>query len=201
MQSETSLLTIGFAAAFLSTTAFANSADVISCEVTDEEFTRIVGLSLQDFDQNPGDGWRPYYESGCYEQAAHLLTAYMTAYPERTNRNYMLPFHAGQMYAMNNEYEKAERFMRQAYSPHDSAKIDWNAFVDANIAFLRKDQAMLSRMRQRIAKQPEMTEAMGAPEWAVGKKMNLDVVDGFIACFDEPYSVAYDGECRAIPIR
>jgi hypothetical protein len=200
MQPETSLLTVGLAAAFLSTTAFANSADVISCEVTDEEFTRIIGLSLQDFDQNSGDGWRPFYESGCYELAAQLLTAYMAGYPDRVG-HYMLPFHAGQMYAINNEYEKAERLMRQAYSPRDSAKIDWNAFVDANIAFLRKDRAMLLRMRQRIAKQPEMTEAMGAPEWAVGKKMNLDVVDGFIACFDEPYSVAYDDECRAIPIR
>ena len=100
------------------------------------------------------------------------------------------------MFALNGEYHKAETLTRQGYSQRSSAIIDWNAFLDANIAFLKKYYEVLLRMRERIAKQPVMTEAMGAPEWAIGKKMNLDVADGFIACFDEPYSVAYDDECR-----
>jgi hypothetical protein len=27
--------------------------------------------------------------------------------------------------------------------------------------------------------------------------MNLDVLDGLIACFDRPYSEAYDAKCRS----
>lgn len=109
----------------------------------------------------------------------------------------MLAFHAGQMLSMFGEYDTAVELMRQAYSTRRSAFIDWNAFVDANIAFLEKDYETLLRMRERISQQPVMTEEKGIPDWAIGKKMNLDVVDGLIACFDEPYVVAYQDECRA----
>lgn len=189
-------LSIACAALVVCSHAASDSSIISSCELSDEDLARILELSFEDFDQNPDDGWRPYYDSGCYGQAAALLTKYISRYPDRISRHYMLPFHAGQMFALNNEYEKAESWMKKGYSPNESKTIDWNAFVDANIAFVRKDRTKLLQMRERIARQPAMTKAMGAPEWAVGRKMNLDVVDGFIRCFDEPYTAAYGSECR-----
>jgi len=196
MQSRTLALGVGGVAAFLSAAVVSDPVQQSPCEITDVEVARILDLPFHEFDQNPKDGWRPYYASKCYKEAAHLLTDYIALYPDRAEEHYMLAFHAGQMFAMVDEYDKAADLMRKGYSQHSSATIDWNAFVDANIAFLENDREMLVRMRNRIAKQPVMTAAMGAPNWAIGKKMNLDVADGFIACFDEVYSVAYEDECR-----
>lgn len=197
MQPRTAALAVGGVAASLCAAVLSDPVQPSSCEITDAKVARILELPFREFDQNPSDGWRPYYASRCYKEAAHLLTEYISLYPERVEEHYMLPFHAGQMFAMIGEYDKAVDLMRQGYSQRSSAIIDWNAFVDANIAFLENNHEMLVRMRERIAKQPIMTEAMGAPDWAIGKKMNLDVVDGFIACFDKAYSVAYEDECRA----
>jgi hypothetical protein len=197
MQPRTAALALGGVAAFFYAAVLSDPVRSSTCEITDTMVARILKLPFREFDQNPDDGWRPYYASKCYKEAAQLLTDYMFLHPERAKEHHMLAFHAGQMFAMIGEYDWAVDLMRQGYLHRSSAIIDWNAFVDANIAFLENDHETLVRMRERIAKQPVMTEAMGTPDWAIGKKMNLDVVDGFIACFDKAYSVAYEDECRA----
>lgn len=191
------ILALGALAGIFCNPVLSDSPGPSSCETTESELARILELPFREFDQNPGDGWRPYYASKCYEEAAELLKGCMARHPERAKEHHMLAFHAGQMLSMFGEYDTAVELMRQAYSTRRSAFIDWNAFVDANIAFLEKDYETLLRMRERISQQPVMTEEKGIPDWAIGKKMNLDVVDGLIACFDEPYVVAYQDECRA----
>lgn len=175
---------------------FASPLSKCACNVSAQETTRLLSLSYQDFDQDPHEGWRPYYERECYAQARDLLLAYVAEHPDLADEHYMLRFHAGQLLAMTGDYEKAKTYMRRAYTKLQSQKIDWNAFVDANIAFLDKDKPKLMEMRSRIAKQPELKAGPGIPLWAVGRIMNLDVVDGFIACFEKPYVIAYGERCR-----
>lgn len=108
----------------------------------------------------------------------------------------MLPFHTGQLFALAGEHAEAIQWMEKGYSNGKSDPINWNAFVDANVAFLKHDYKALLNQRNLIDQEPPMTDRPGVPKWAVGKKMNLDVVDGFIACFEKPYDVAYGDECR-----
>lgn len=182
--------------ALLSVDASAFAEEVRACEISEAELNRLVTLSFQSFDQDAADGWRPLYEKKCFAEAAELLVGYMKHNPDSARLHYMLPFHAGQMFALSDNYSEAISFMRRGYSSIESKLIDWNAFVDANIAFLEHDRDLLKEMRDRINLQPAMTAEMNVPAWAVGRKMNLDVVYGFHACFKERYAVAYDLSCR-----
>lgn len=174
----------------------ADAAPDGSCAITTEKWQRVLELSFAEFDQTEDSGWRPYYSLECYSIAADLLVTYIERHPDRSSENYVLPFHAGQMLAMAGDYGDSIRYLKRSYSDRESKLIDWNAFVDAHIAFIEKDAEKLARMRERIDQQPEMRSGPGVPEWAVGRKINLDVVDGFLACFDEPFAIAYEMSCR-----
>lgn len=166
------------------------------CAPSQNEREVMLKLSFKQFDQQQDSGWRPLYAKQCYVQAAALLDAYMKRHPDTVRQQYMLPFHTGQMFALAGQYGKAIDYMRKGYTDRKSSTIDWNAFVDANIAFLEHDHSNLLKKRNRINRQPPLSEGPGVPAWAVGKKMNLDVVDGFLACFDKPYADAYGDKCR-----
>ncbi len=167
------------------------------CAISTEDHERILGLSFAEFDQTEDNGWRPYYSSKCYVIAADLLVAYVERHPDLVRENYILPFHAGQILAMAGDYDNAVLYLRRGFSSRDSKPIDWNAFVEAHLAFIEKDVEKLAEMRARIDKQPAMDDGPGVPDWAVGKKINLDVVDGFLACIDKPFAVAYEAPCRS----
>lgn len=172
------------------------AAEGVSCEISKEQVERYLSLSFEEFDQTPDSGWRPYYENRCYETAATLLVKYIEEHPELAEAHYMLPFHTGQMYALDGQYAKAIAFMKDGYSDIPSTFVNWNAFVDANIAFLENELEVLRENRALIEKQPPLPDSPGIPQWAIGKKMNLDVVEGFINCFGESYETAYSQECR-----
>lgn len=166
------------------------------CSLARAEIEDNLRLEFEDFDQNPEGGWRPYYENGCYESAAELIKAYMAEHQDISERHYILPFHAGQMFALSGHYHEAITYMKKAYSSKSSELVDWNAFVDANIAFLEKNMGTLIDMREQISLQTPMPDSPGVPAWAVGKRINLDVVNGFIQCFGKTYEVAYGTSCR-----
>ena len=166
------------------------------CSISRTERQTLLQLPFNQFDQQSGNGWRPLYAEKCYLEAATLLQDYMKRHPDAAREHYMLPFHTGQMFALAGKYPEAIKWMEKGYSDDRSDLIDWNAFANANIAFLKHDYAGLLMQRSLIDKEPPMPEQRGVPDWAVGKKMNLDVVDGFIACFDKTYEVAYGNECR-----
>jgi hypothetical protein len=52
------------------------------------------------------------------------------------------------------------------------------------------------RQRALLDEQRLMRPGPGLPDSMVGKKMNLDVVDRFVACFDESYEVAFRDGCE-----
>lgn len=185
----------GFILSGISTATLAT--EQVSCEISEEQIDRYLTLSFEAFDQTIDSGWRPFYENRCYETAAKLLVRYIEAHPDLAEAHYMLAFHSGQMYALDGQYTTAIAFMKQGYSDIPSTFVDWNAFVDANIAFLENDFEGLQEKKALIEMQPPLPDGPGVPEWAVGRKMNLDVVEGFVNCFDESYETAYSKACRS----
>lgn len=188
--------TLGSLAILLVATLVAPAQANDNCAMSFAKREALLALPFKSFDQQQGSGWRPLYESKCYTEAALLLEEYVKRHPRTAREQYMLPFHTGQLFALAGEHAKAIQWMHKGYSNGKFDPINWNAFVDANIAFLEHDYEALLKQRNLINKEPPMADRPGVPKWAVGKKMNLDVVDGFIACFGNSYDVAYGDKCR-----
>lgn len=177
--------------------------DPEACSITEQAFADILALPFKEFDQTEGSGWRPYYEQACYSIASRLLTEYLTRNPKLGQQYNVLPLHAGQLLAMHGDYQRAIVYLKTSYlNKSDGGDtpsfIDTNAFIDSHIAFLDRDMQALLAARDKISQQPEMPKSPGVPEWAWGKKVNLEVVEGFINCFEKPFAVAYGKECRTI---
>jgi tetratricopeptide (TPR) repeat protein len=141
-------------------------------------------LSYQDFDQQPGGGWRKIAEEKRFLDAAKLI-----AYYEKEKQNLAewqhvnLRFHAGQLYAIAGRKDEAIACFKKALYRREPAAspIRWNAYVQATIAFLEGDRKTLLARREEIAKGPKFKGAV----------VNLDVVDGLIEHFGESYAAAY----------
>lgn len=151
----------------------------------------ILNLDYQSFDQSPNSGWRRLAQEGRFGEAGNLIDRYLKNHKDLDpSETVNLHFHAAQMYAFADDYETAlERFKNASYNkeseeiPGDvKALLDaWNAYVEATIAFLKKDKIKLFECREQIANGPKID----------GKIPNLDVVDSLIKNFDKPYSEAY----------
>ena len=190
--------TLGPLVLFLVAVLAAPAKATDDCTMSAAKREALLALPFKQFDQQQDDGWRPLYASKCYTEAALLLKEYVKRHPNTAQEQYMLPFHTGQLFALAGKHAEAIGWMEKGYSNDKFDPISWNAFVDANIAFLKHDYKALLKQRNLINKEPPMADGPGVPAWAVGKKMNLDVVDGFLACFEKPYDVAYGDECRRL---
>jgi len=112
-------------------------------------------------------------------------------------------WHEGQLRAGAGQTEEALSLFELSRQQPNQWNVDtgWNAYVDASIAFLRHDVTELKMARDRLANLPPPAQQPDAtPE---GKKIkvrswppNLDVVNGLVSCFDQPYSIAYSQSCR-----
>jgi hypothetical protein len=154
------------------------------CQITAEEKVQLISMSYDAFDQAP-EGWRRYGNAGCYHETGILIDEYLTA-----NQSQLLDWqqisviwHAGQMYAFNDEYDLARDRFQRSINPNEPADthILWNDYVYATLAFLNHDKETLIYHRERIANGPIFQ----------GQKPNLDVVDRLILHFGKPYSAAY----------
>lgn len=88
----------------------------------------------------------------------------------------MLFWHEGQMRALIGETDQAiEFFLKSKRTP------DWDAYVDATVAFLRNDRPTLETARASL-----LAAANGS-----SSPPNLNVVDGFLKCFGQTYEQVY----------
>lgn len=176
------------------------------CGVDETRFLSLMALEQNAFDQDFSGGWRPVGdEPGCEQAAADLLIAYMDQSPHfNPERPGVIGWHAGQMLAMSGETE-------QAIAYFDAARFsnaDWNLYVDATIAFMRRDRAAAEAARADLATMPPSEEEMAArrqfladnphirmPDGYVEQPQNLNVVDRLLTCWDAPYADAYSGAC------
>lgn len=158
------------------------------CEV---DMQAMLALGIHAFDQDHQGGWRPLAERPeCRDEAADLIRAYRQFVVERTR---ILYWHEGQLRAEIGETDAAIALFDQSRRT-GSDDYGWNHYVDASIAFLRRDLTALEAARARLS-------TSRIPDWAASRPnprpMNLDVVDALIRCFGSSYADAYGAErCR-----
>lgn len=173
----------------------------------------LLALPEPAFDQdlsNGGGGWRTLAaRQECVSVAADLIRDYRH---RRGVEGGILAWHEGQLRAEAGDVAQAIALFERARKPDgEKDPIGWNAYVDASVAFLRNDRAALAAARARLAATPYRTDgdmpplkdgviAFPAQEGRPAVRMrwppNLDVVDGLIRCFAQPYRVAYGSSCR-----
>jgi len=172
----------------------------------------LLALDEKAFDQDlsgRGGGWRAIASTpGCDLAAADLLAAYQAKHPSSSS---ILAWHEGQVRASAGQYERAIPLLESARKPTDQDAVGWNYYVDATVAFLRRDRSGLLTAREFLsavafpkdASMPPLKDGIielpaqpGQPTTRMRWPPNIDVVDGLIACFDKPYSEAYKTTCR-----
>jgi hypothetical protein len=168
----------------------------------------LLAMDEQHFDQdlsNGGSGWRALSRKPeCQLVAANLLRDYRAAHNTQSG---ILFWHEGQLRAMAGDYSDAIPLLEKSRKPIGDDLAGWNAYVDATVAFLKKDRPALDAARSQLADvkpdaDTEVKDGFIEAHMADGRVAkfawppNLDVVDGLRRCFDKPYAAAYGGECR-----
>lgn len=183
------------------------AAQQTGCEL---DRARMLSLDEQQFDQDMDGGWRSLAaKRGCDLVAADLIRDWRDKHRSSAG---LLVWHEAQLRANAGQTQEAISLMAQSRrAPGVADGAGWNVYVDATIAFLRKDRAALEQARAQLAAiRPPAGE--DAPIVVVdgyfdvdlgnGKthKMrwppNIDIVEGLIRCFDKPYVEAYGGDCQ-----
>jgi hypothetical protein len=145
-----------------------------------DRLEHMMGMDPHTFDQTP-QGWRSLVRSGQMEHAIHALLSYIQKYvkngkyvsaPQGTKRldPSVLSWHLGQLFAMQHNYNEAIRWMKRSFNPEDS---QWNDYVMATMAFLKGDQAELSRL-------------------AAKDNYNKETIDRLASGVGKPYSQVYE---------
>ena len=164
------------------------------CREVDEP---MLAMSLDDFDQ--GDhGWRSLSAKGCDGVTADGIKRYRERNTETLKDHHTLVWHEAQLRANAGQTDEAIALMLQT---RETATDSIRPYTDASIAFLRRDRAGLLAARAALIAMPEPDYfRQAADRYAASYPslpplawpLNLDVVDGLIACFDKPYAVAYE---------
>lgn len=184
---------------WLSTLALAMVMGTSEPDVCHEVDEAMLSMSLEDFDQRD-HGWRSLNADGCDAVTADGIKRYRERNAETLKDPHTLVWHEAQLRATAGQTAQAIELMLQTRET-DTAPI--RPYTDASIAFLRRDRAGLLAARAALIAMPEPDYfRKAADRYAVSYPglpplawpLNLDVVDGLIACFDKPYAVAYD--CR-----
>ena len=179
-----------------------------ACGIDEAELERLINLSQDAFDQDFSGGWRPYgNQQGCELAAADLILTYLAQSPHVEDRG-ILQWHAGQMLAAAGAYDRAIDLLVASSDDEPSA---WNVYVEGTVAFLREDREGLEAAREALLEYAPSEEEQAAtrrfleenpniqvPDGFVTDPPNLPVIDRFLACWGEPYAVAYAGECAAL---
>jgi len=169
---------------------------------------RLLALSEQQFDQDMAGGWRALSSiPGCTLVAADLLRDYRELHQKNSG---LLFWHEAQVRANAGQYSKAIALMKKAYKPAKEDRAGWNPYVEATIAFLRRDKAGLKQARLALAGVqppagpgiPPVIDGYMEVEFSDGSKkkvrwpLNIDVVEGLENCFNKSYAEAYSVGCQ-----
>lgn len=138
-----------------------------------------------DYDAFDAAGWRDLLSGGCTDSALALLSAYRDANAGRLQaaQTREINFHMGQSLALSGR--DSESIAHFEHARGGEASEEWSAYVEATLAFLRRDKAALAAQRERYAAAP------GADP------RRLSFIDGFVACPTQPYVEAVHCGMRA----
>jgi hypothetical protein len=153
-----------------------------ACIVPPAEKTAQLSLGYSAFDSRPGrHGWRNLAANGCPESAIELLEAYLQGHRHELSGEQQreAAFHMGQTYALAGREAQSLPYFERAQSAAASA--EWQTYVAATLAFLRRDRSAL--------------ESAYAAYAAISPgSMRLRIIAGLVACPAEPYAEAV--HCR-----
>ena len=153
----------------------------------------LMALGQDAFDQDMKGGWRVLDDRGCHMEAADLLRDYREAQP-RPHPS-VLFWHEGQIRAIMGQTDAAIGLFGAAREAPADDVIGWNLYVDGSVAFLKHDRPALQRARDALARIPRPAEYRLVDRRGKPVRMawppNLDVLDGFLKCFDRSYADAY----------
>lgn len=168
----------------------------------------LLALSPEAFDQRMDSGWRPLASRPeCREVAADLLAEYRAANwgslsPDELHVNY---WHEGQIRASLGQTARATRLLLAGVNPGGEAN-GFEEYAIGTVAFLNGDREALQAARDRLAATPapaDWPDRVAAIREQLGVEvqwpMNLNVLDGLLACFGQPYRDAYRSSCRPGP--
>lgn len=167
-----------------------------------------LAMSFQDFDQGVQAaaegprrewGWREIArDRGCYTAVAVLISRWREHNSTRlTDRQQsFMAFHEGQFRAGGGDYSAAISLIEAGRLTFSGAVGE--AYVDANLAFLRSDREALLAARERLLALPEPSnwpEMQRLFKEQAGQDMkwplNIEATDRLVRCFGKPYPV-YD---------
>jgi hypothetical protein len=104
----------------------------------------------------------------------------------------ILLWHEGQLRATVGDSSAAVTLFELSHLPADVSP-GWNEYVDATIAFLKKDRSSFDRAHKALAALPKPSNWGRDP---AGQEMpwppNLGVVEGLARCFTKSYKEAYE---------
>jgi hypothetical protein len=149
-----------------------------SCVVPAQDISQQLALPYDQFDTQAGPhGWRGLNSAGCTDAAVDLLRTFANTNESElsADQNRELAFHIGQALAFAGRQAEAIAAFEHANRPGGTA--EWHTYVDATIAFLKRDAQALDAARKAYA-----AIAPGS--------MRLQAIDGFVQCPEAPYSKA-----------
>lgn len=150
-------------------------ADAPACRLADAQRAAMLDASYDAFDQSMDAGWRPVMDRGCYETAAALIQAYAARNRARLDgeQRRTLSFHIGQVLAFGGQEARA--------APHFEAArggdIEWAAYVESQLAFVRRDRNAFEAARAAYARVAPGSTRLG-------------FLDSQSACFEKPFAEA-----------
>lgn len=189
MRSRSSRTLVLFSILMTTPTSAAGAAGAAGkeCSVSAAELEAYLKQDWNTFDQS-SQGWRKLSSEPprCFVEVSQLIDSYHFHHLSdlKPFDRLMLHWHAGQNYAFAGLYGIAVARFEQCKNKDEPARAGfrWNAYVDATLAFLKRDLAKLRSSREQLA---------------VGKDpvnvMNLHKIDGLIQCFNQSYREAFLG--------
>ena len=165
----------------------------------------MLALPLHEFDQTPA-GWRSLDAEGCEAVGADAIARYREANRQALAGEDLgtLVWHEGQLRAAAGQPDAAIALMLESRREESEAI---QPYVDATVAFLRRDRQALLAARERLLALPVPDYFAAAverhrvsypnyppPTWP----LNRDKVEGFVACFDRPYREAYNCDAQGM---
>lgn len=161
------------------------------CEISPVQNDLMLMQEFWTFDQSPF-GFRSLakLDDRCYLRTGVLIADYLTKNDTALDANskQISNFHAGQSFSFVTKYDIAIPHFERSINPDEAADptFHWNAYVEATLAFLRRDKNALVAAREKFGKHPQG-----------GDSVNVKVVDRMIKCFNSTYKdvYMYTGTC------
>jgi hypothetical protein len=159
----------------------------------------LLALPFDQFDQDLAAGWRALQNKGCLAAAAEVLRRYRDEHrPLSRGQRSSLAWHEGQVLALMGSSKAAIPLLLAGVPTQDA--LGFADYASGTVAFLERDKSKLIAARARLAAMPKPADwADKITLMAGGKRMSfltpwppsLNVLDGLIRCFDQPYKQAY----------